>query len=83
MAPDFEISQKLEIMRMISFFLPNLRLSAAGTPELRIAAHAHGYRKEIWFSERSSTADSKEKAGHHKFSTLICPEIYTSLDSIS
>ena len=43
-ATDFEIFQKLEIMRMISSFLPNLRLSAAGTPELRIAAHAHGYR---------------------------------------
>ena len=43
-APDFEIFQKLEIMRMISFFLPNLRWSAGGTPELRIAAHAHGYR---------------------------------------
>ena len=43
-APDFEISQKLEIMRMISFVLPNLRFSAVGTPELRIAAHAHGYR---------------------------------------
>ena len=39
-APDFEIFWKLEVMRMISFFLPNLRLSAAGTPELRIAAHA-------------------------------------------
>ena len=43
-APDFEIFWKLEIMRMISFFLPDLRLSAVGTPELRIAAHAHGYR---------------------------------------
>ena len=37
MAPDFEIFWKLEIMRMISFFLPDLRLSAVGTPELRIA----------------------------------------------
>ena len=36
MAPDFEILQKVEIMRMISFFLPDLRLSAVGTPELRI-----------------------------------------------
>ena len=43
-APDFEIFQKLEIMRMISFFLPNLRLSAIGTPEVRIATDAHGYR---------------------------------------
>ena len=43
-APDFEIFWKLEIMRMSSFFLPDLRLSALGTPELRIAAHAHGYR---------------------------------------
>ena len=38
MAPDFEIFRKIEIMRMISFFLPDLRLSAIGTPELRIAA---------------------------------------------
>ena len=37
-ATDFEIFWKLEIMRMISFFLPDLRLSAVGTPELRIAA---------------------------------------------
>ena len=43
-APDFEIFWKREIMRMISFLLPNLRLSAVGTPETRIAAHAHGYR---------------------------------------
>ena len=43
-APDFEIFWKLEIMRMISFFLPDLRLSGVGTPELRIATHAHGYR---------------------------------------
>ena len=43
-APDFEILWKLEIMRMISFFLPDLRLSAVGAPELRIAAHVHGYR---------------------------------------
>ena len=38
MTPDFEIFQKIEIMRMISFLLPDLRLSAIGTPELRIAA---------------------------------------------
>ena len=38
MAPDFEIFQKFEIMRMISFFLPDLRLSAIETPEWRIAA---------------------------------------------
>ena len=38
--PEFEIYWKTEIMRMISFFLPDLRLSAAGTPELRIAAPA-------------------------------------------
>ena len=37
-APDFEIFWKLEIMRMISLFLPDLRSSAVGTPELRIAA---------------------------------------------
>ena len=37
-APDFEIFKKTEIMRMISFFLPDLRLSAIGAPELRIAA---------------------------------------------
>ena len=43
-AQDFEIFWKLEIVRMISFLLPNLRLSAVGTLELRIAAHAHGYR---------------------------------------
>ena len=43
-ASDFEIFWKLEIMRMISFFLPDLRLSGVGTAELRIAAHAHGYR---------------------------------------
>ena len=40
---DFEIFWKVEIMRMLSSLLPNLRLSAVGTPELRIAAHAHGY----------------------------------------
>ena len=44
MAPDFAIFWKLEIMRMISFFLPDLRVSVVGTPELKIAAHAHGYR---------------------------------------
>ena len=38
MAPDFEIFQEIEIMRMILFFLLDLRLSAVGTPELRIAA---------------------------------------------
>ena len=38
MAPDFEIFQNIEIMRMISLLLPDLRLSATGTPELRIAA---------------------------------------------
>ena len=38
MAPDFEIFCKIEIKRMISFFLPDVRLSATGTPELRIAA---------------------------------------------
>ena len=38
MAPDFEIFQKLEIMRMISLLLPDLRLSAIGASELRIAA---------------------------------------------
>ena len=38
--PDFEIFWKLEIMRMISFFLPDFRLSAVGTPELRIAARS-------------------------------------------
>ena len=43
-APNFEIFGKIEIMRMISFFLPNLRLSAVGTPKWRIAAHGHGYR---------------------------------------
>ena len=36
--PDFKIFWKIQIMRMISFFLPDLRLSAVGTPELRIAA---------------------------------------------
>ena len=30
--------QEIEIMRMISFFLLDLRLSAVGTPKLRIAA---------------------------------------------
>ena len=43
MAPDFEIFQKLEIMRMISFFLPNLRLGAVGTPELWLM------RPRMWF----------------------------------
>ena len=43
-ATNFEIFWKLEIMRMISLFLPDLKLSAVGTPELRIVAHAHGYR---------------------------------------
>ena len=38
MAPDFEIFPKIEIRRMISFLLPDLRLSAIGAPELRIAA---------------------------------------------
>ena len=38
MAQDLEIFWKIEIMRMISFFLPDLRLSAIETPELRIAA---------------------------------------------
>ena len=38
MAPDFEIFNKIEIMHMISFFLPDLRLSAIVAPELRIAA---------------------------------------------
>ena len=37
MAPDFEIFHEIEIMRMISLFLPDLRLSAVGTPELRLA----------------------------------------------
>ena len=37
-APDFEIVQKIEIMCMISFFLPDLGLSVVGTPELRIVA---------------------------------------------
>ena len=37
-APDFEIFWKIEIVRMISVFLPDLRLSIVGTPELRIAA---------------------------------------------
>ena len=38
MAPEFEIFWKIEIVRMISFSLPDLRLSAIGAPELRIAA---------------------------------------------
>ena len=45
MAPDFEIFWKLEINHAHDFvFLPDLRFRAGGTPELRIAAHAHGYR---------------------------------------
>ena len=35
MAPDFEIFWKVEIMRMILFFLPDLRMSAVGTPDLQ------------------------------------------------
>ena len=38
MAPDFEIVLTIEVLRMISFFLPDLRFSAVGTPDLRIAA---------------------------------------------
>ena len=38
MAQDFKIFWNIEIMRMISSFLPDLRLSVVGTPELRIAA---------------------------------------------
>ena len=37
MAPHVEIFWKIEIMRMISFFQADLRLSAHGTPDLRIA----------------------------------------------
>ena len=38
MAPNFEIFQEIETIRMVSFFQPSLRLSALGTPGLRTAA---------------------------------------------
>ena len=68
MAPDFEIFQKLEIMRMISVFLPNLRLSAVGTPELRLAAHAHGYPcLHCEFED----CDPMRTASAHRFSRIV------------
>ena len=60
MAPDFEIFPKFEIMCMISFFLPDLRLSAVGTPELRIAPNF-----EV------EDCDPMRTASAHRFSRIV------------
>ena len=68
MAPDFEIFQKLEIMRMFSFFLQNLRLSAIGTPELRIAPMP---MVTACLHSEIEDCDPMRTASAHRFSRIV------------
>ena len=80
--PDFEIFWKLEIMRMISFFLPDFRLSAVGSPELRIAAHAQPMpMATACLHFEVEDCDPMRTASAHRFSRIVDYETMPAVSS--